>query len=253
MKQYAEKQRNNNGVLLPDDCECPDCHHIDLSKPGVREYFATRPDIDISGSWPWMCDCRGQEERRKAELLSASNLPHRLDPRTFENFKPVIGTDKALQAAQAFCSGEGPHILVLVGEAGCGKSHLVEAIGRHFIAKGKSARYEHVSELLDELRGSYDSASQQSAWDILERCDRAHVLLLDEVGLAKNTPWTIEHVTTMVDGRYRNTRLLVVATNKPYAEMMENEANFRLASRLYDEHSGDVSVVYITAPDYRRG
>ena len=249
LKQYAEKLTNNK-LVLPDDCLCPECNLLDVRKPGVQEYLEQRPDVPESG--PWLCMCKDNQERLLKELLFGSNLPSHT-PKSFVNFQNVLGTEKAVDAAKVFCADAGPRMLVLVGDAGCGKSHLLEAIGRDFITQSKSVRYEQEAGLLLELQGSYSPRAKISAWEILERCDLAHVLLLDDVGLAKSSDWTIQHVTTLVDGRYRNARRMVVATNKPHSEMVKNEDNFRLASRLFDANSGAVSVVYMTAPDYRTG
>jgi len=191
---------------------------------------------------------------RLVQLTRYANLPEHQDaigPRTFDNFRPRRGAEEALTEARAFADGQASyHLLLLSGHAGCGKSHLVEAIVRERVRAMKGAKYLFVPRLLDELRGAYDEEAKLRFLDLFDRYQGAPLLALDDLGTETVSPWVVEKLTTLVDERYRNGRDLVVATNL-IRDDIASQYHERLASRLWDVHTGLVKQVMMTATDYR--
>ena len=126
------------GEPLPDDGQCPVCGYFDVSHPDVRRILLDRDPSQRIFSIA-QCKCQGQEEiqRRNDELRFAqAQLP--TGARTFDNFIEQPGTDIMLAAARRFCHREGPRMLVLVGQTGTGKSHVLESIGRQALDAGRT-------------------------------------------------------------------------------------------------------------------
>jgi len=246
------------GLQLSETDLCPRCqlllpteHCLDTLN-GIDQAF---PGQLVAQSSPF-CQCEKLAQVRRKALLDRANLPHFLtDARTFANFdRSIEGTDDCFAAAKQFADGEGPHMLVMLGETpGNGKTHLLEAIGRERIERGQTVRYEHVPELLDRLRSSFWEDAPEPTWQILDRCNQVRVLLLDDMGLEKESDWTIEKLTTLLNYRYRSGWWLAVASNLSYEKFLADRRNFRLADRLFDTGSGDVRVAYNTAPSFRTG
>lgn len=198
-----------------------------------------------------------------------ANLPNSLVPKTFDNFESRPGTEIALAAAKIFPfaghmaeNEDDPindftttqhHILMFTGRNGCGKSHLLEAIARRMLEAEMLVRYEYVLALLDDLRAAYeDNAEVRFAekWGAIMRAD---VLFLDDLGAERGTEWSREKLTALIDQRYRNDEsYLVVATNLDFNQMAE-QLGYRIADRLFDEHTGNVLSINITATSYRTG
>jgi DNA replication protein DnaC len=166
---------------------------------------------------------------------------------TLQNFADRPGTEDAFNAAMDFTVGNTPPILLLTGGTGTGKTHLMEAIGRQYLEQGSTVRYELLAHLLGKLRDSFRINEDQS---VIAPSYLAEVLLIDDIGLEKPSEWVTEQVTALVDERWRNNRLLVVATNETY-ETIEACYGPRLASRLYDM-TGKVKQVFLTTTDYRK-
>ena len=181
-----------------------------------------------------------------------SNLPP-APIRSFANFEARIGTELALDAAQQFAAGGVPyHILMLAGKNGCGKSHLLEAIGREMLAADRLVRYEYVPVLLDTLRATYNDDAEVKFAERWAMYGRAQVLLLDDLGAEKPSEWAAEKVSALVDERYRSDKLLVVATNLTFDRMAE-QIGPRIADRLWDDGTGKVHTVMMTSASYRTG
>lgn len=260
IESFLKRQSDlrEQGLLLNDEDICHKCSHllptehcletlngIDQAFPGKHVALLSR-----------FCQCQVKATAYKAALFAMANLPHTFgEVRTFENFnRAEAGSSACFDAARAFAAGSGPHMLVLLGETpGNGKTHLLEAIGRERIGQGQTVRYEHVPELLDRLRSSFREDAPEPTWQILDQCNRARVLMLDDMGLEKESDWTVDKMTTLVNYRYRSGWWLAVASNLSRKDFLANPANFRLADRLFDTGSGDVKVVYNTAPSFRTG
>ena len=182
-----------------------------------------------------------------------ANLPHPKHPRTFENFQERAGTEEAVRVCQQFVLEGTPTAMVLAGTTGNGKSHLLEAIGRAMLEQGVSVRYEFVPTLIDRLRHTHDDDSEQDVAELMAWYGGVFLLLLDDLGAERMTPFGIEKVTELVDQRLRDETRLVVATNKRYEELLPLIGP-RLASRIYQGNPelGDMLVVPIGASDYRR-
>ena len=184
--------------------------------------------------------------------ITWSNLPP-APGRSFANFEVRIGTELALAAAQQFAVGEASyHILVLTGKNGCGKSHLLEAIGREMLAADRLVRYEYVPVLLDNLRATYDDDADVKFAERWAMYGRAQVLLLDDLGAEKPSEWAAEKITALVEERYRSEKLLVAATNLTF-DRMADQLGPRIADRLWDEGTGKVHTVMMTCASYRTG
>ena len=225
----------------PSKDPCHLCHGtewLSIGGPLTREYVP--------------CPCQGWEEKHAAKRVQWANLPDGL-PRTFENFQLVPGTEEAVFAARQFAETDCTHhILTLTGGYGSGKTHLLEALGRRMLESGRYVRYEYVPLLLDNLRATYEEDAEVKFTERWAMYTRAQVLLLDDLGAEKTSEWAAEKLTALVAERYRTGGRLVVATNLDFEQMSEKVGN-RIADRLWDEHTGKVHAVAISAPSYRTG
>jgi len=130
--------------------------------------------------------------------------------------------------------------LVLLGATGCGKTHLAAAIAGQRLAAGDRVAFVNVPDFLDALR----PGREDDAVDLLRRVREVPVLILDDLGAQKSTPWAEEKLYQLVNHRHLARLHTVITTNQGLGEMEP-----RIASRLADS---DVSRLQeITAPDFR--
>jgi len=184
------------------------------------------------------CACnqaaRIQQHRRLQQLL---NLPQRLQAWTFETFivfdepEPPQGRGSnrvAYAAAQAFAAAPVGWLL-LTGPVGTGKTHLLAAIAHVCLAQQRSVAFATAPDLLDALRDGYADATfnYQTRFGHLRSIE---VLLLDDLGTEKATPWAQEKLFQLLNARYNAGLPTAVATNLPLRELAP-----RLRSRLMDQ------------------
>ncbi len=200
------------------------------------------------------CECR--TDGKATRLRRYSELPYAATPHTFANFNlrhDVPGLSNALQAAQDFAAGHTENnVLTFSGPNGLGKSHLLEAIGWDMLAQGCAVKFTGVSDLLDQLRATFDPEAPETLFVALERYKNADVLLLDDIKTERVTDFAREQLTHLVDQRYRYGGLLVVTTK--FSESQIGDAwTSHLADRLFDENSGVTRICHLRGPSYRTG
>lgn len=134
--------------------------------------------------------------------------------------------------------------LVLLGDNGCGKTHLAAAIVNYRYKQNKPAMFIVVPDFLDHLRSTFSPDSRISYDQYFESVKNSPLLILDDFGRQTTTPWATEKLYQVVNYRY-NARLPMVVTTNCSLDELETP----IASRLTDP---DISAVEnIIAPDYR--
>ena len=250
----ALQRLRSAGEPLPDDAQCPICMYFDITHPDVRRFLLDRdPSKRVFHQAECKCQSREEQRSRDDQLRHAqAALPTGGTPRTFDNFRTRPGTDDMMAAARRFADRQGPRMLVLVGQTGTGKSHLLEAIGRQALESGRTVRYDLASTFLNRLRHTYDSDSGDDLHDLMAWYQRRDTVLLDDVGMEAATDWAREQLTTLVEERLHSGGWMVLATNLNKAGMADRMGD-RLASRLYARNPElpEVSIVVNTAEDYR--
>ena len=149
----------------------------------------------------------------------------------------------ALTAARSFA--EDPQgWLVLLGESGCGKTHLAVAIANELLGSGHQVFFAFVPDLLDHLRYTFSPDSRVTYDELFDEVRRAPLLILDDLGAQSATPWANEKLYQIVVRRH-NARLPTVITTR----QLPSDPKDPVASRINDPRL--VTVVPIMAPSYR--
>ncbi len=189
------------------------------------------------------CVCRHDEIER--QMMKMCQLPARSGDWTFEKFdtkgipKLIEAYDAALQLADD--TGEIKW-LTLLGDWDRGKTHLLVAICRRWLSRGRLARYAYVPLLLKELRKGFDEKGEYD--HLFDFFCKVPLLALDDLGVEKQTPWVLQELDTIVDYRYANGLPLVVTSNLPL-----DDIPVRIASRIQRESW--CKVIEIEAPEHR--
>ncbi|ANS05725.1 DNA replication protein [uncultured Mediterranean phage] len=237
---------------IPDEAFCSECMYLLPDYPDIRSRLAARGFSHERMDMAW-CRCAQRAEAARiedAQRVHEANFPRADGLRVFETFESREGTERAVGAARTFAGNKLTPGLVLIGGTGSGKTHLLEAIGRVTLSNGGTVRYEMVKDLLERLRATNAYESGEETHEVLSYYQGVGVLLLDDLGVERGNPYAVEQVTAMVDYRYRHGLAFVVATNKTKDQVAEHMGD-RLSDRLWDDRSGRVTQVYLTAESYR--
>jgi DNA replication protein DnaC len=173
----------------------------------------------------------------------------------FENFDRRVNLPKEQQENLeeaynlAFEFAKNPKVwLILMGETGCGKTHLASAIVNYQYQAGKPALFVVVPEVLDHLRSTFSPESKVSYDQLFESVKTAPLLILDDFGEQSASPWVREKLYQLINYRY-NAQLPTVITTRYSLDEINEDIDDSVSSRLVDR---EFSYTFaITAPDYR--
>jgi DNA replication protein DnaC len=235
--------------------------------------------------WAVPCDCTKGD--RTDHALARARVPERYRHCDFENFETDNELENASREQLAFWNRslaqakliverfahEFPlssgHGLLLMGPCGVGKTHLAVAALKQIILRGHSGLFYDYRELLKEIQGSYNPESPLTEMSVLEPVLKTELLILDDVGSSKPSPWALETVGHILNTRYNDKRVTLLTTNyldadatsapppAPRAagirspcidDTLTERVGQRIRSRLYEM----CRTVEITAPDYRK-
>ncbi len=164
---------------------------------------------------------------KKKDYLFKSNLRPEY---TFSSF--VAGDSNKLARRNAFqCAQEGANAanpLYIFGGVGLGKTHLMQAIGNQMIDDdiNKRVLYIETQEFIDD----YTKAARSNKFDTFEeKYSNLDALLVDDIQMLSDAPRTQEQFFSIFNKMYNDSKLIVIASDKPY-----NKLNImdRLTSRF---------------------
>ena len=139
--------------------------------------------------------------------------------------------------------------LFLFGPTGVGKTHLAVAAAAERQRRGDEIFFATVPDLLDYLRATFAPDSNVAYDDLLDRIKTVDLLVLDDMGADRSTPFAEDKLFQIINYRYER-RLVTIITSSHHNDDI---ATFRprIASRLSDRSV--VRVLPIEVPDYRGG
>jgi len=182
------------------------------------------------------CRCRPQRvERRRARSLSAV-IPKKYRGASFDR-PPVSDMPEALtRGIRRFARNVGDELgagrgLWLEGSVGTGKTTLAMLVSRAALDAGHSVAIYSLPRLLAEIRATFEADHEGSYVDFLDRLVAVDLLHVDDVGAEKTSPWVLEQLYAIVNGRYESERSVVITTNLGRDALAE-QVGERTVSRL---------------------
>jgi DNA replication protein DnaC len=280
--------------------DCPQCEGsgwkvVERNTQGAQPLAADRPGSAAAGEpkmvWAVPCDCTSGDRTERA--LQRARVPERYRHCDFENYETdndienvsreqLAAWNRSLTQAKLLVQGfanefplaaGGEHGLLLMGPCGVGKTHLAVSAMKTIVLRGHSGLFYDYRELLKAIQDSYNAESQATEMSVLEPVLKTEILVLDDVGSSKPSPWALETVGHVLNTRYNEKRVTLLTTNfldadsaaanSPAAapapriagmrqptleDSLTERVGKRIRSRLYEM----CRTVEMSAPDYRK-
>lgn len=116
--------------------------------------------------------------------------------------------------------------LLLWGDVGTGKTFFAACIANQLIENNIAVRMTDFSTILNDLYKAEDKNRYIS--DLVS----VELLIIDDLGIERDTPYALEQVFSVVDARYRSNRPLIITTNLSLSEI-KNPTDV-MHKRIYD-------------------
>jgi DNA replication protein DnaC len=281
----------------------PDCPHcqgsgwkvVERTEKGAQPLATDRPGASSQGEpkmvWAVPCDCTTGDRTERA--LQRARVPERYRHCDFENYETdneienvtreqLAAYNRSLNQAKMFVQRfaqeyspvpgmQSEHGILLMGPCGVGKTHLAVAALKTIVLRGHTGLFYDYRELLKAIQDSYNPENQATEMSVLEPVLKTEILVLDDVGSSKPSPWALETVGHVLNTRYNEKRVTLLTTNfldtdavsanpslqpqrvagmrSPTVEdSLTERVGKRIRSRLYEM----CRTLEIHAPDYRK-
>lgn len=172
-------------------------------------------------------DDRG--ERRRQRRVADAHFPRTKRLGDFDCTRsPVNEATVAALAAGTFIERGDP--IVLLGDSGTGKSHLLIGTGMAAADAGRRVRYTTAAALVNEL---VEAADDRTLSRVIARYGRVDLLCLDELGYLSLDVRGAELLFQVLTEREEK-RSVAVASNAPFSEWGRTFSDARLAGAVVD-------------------
>lgn len=251
------EQVRNAPLLILDDIDAA------VSSEWAREKLFQIVNARYNAALPTVCTCHSLtealDERLTRRLSSGAVLDlsggepgahyrqiggmnrERLDEYGFRNFHtrfPNYASQEneslqtAWESAHRFADEPEGWMLIL-GESGCGKTHLAAAVASSVLRDGCNVFFAVVPDLLDHLRASFAPNRGDPGYDeLFEDVRNAGLLVLDDLGPHTSSSWAVEKLFQIANYR-ASSRLPTIITAALSLDELR-EAHPRVAVRALD-------------------
>jgi DNA replication protein DnaC len=188
---------------------------------------------------------REEEERqdriKREERLRYSNLTQ-FQRRRFSEVTVHAGIAEAYATITTWQNESWG--VALVGPTGVGKTLLATAFVMEQVLRGNRARFCNFRDLIGVLRQKSLQACADE--EEIKAIRKAPILVLDDVGAERSTPYTVDVLTNILEYRLNHKLPLFLTTNANEKEMIE-----RLNERVYSRIKASCALVPVCGSDQR--
>jgi DNA replication protein DnaC len=226
----------------------------ELHLPTVRteaERLAEVAQRARAGHLPYLADVLSAEideraERRRQRRIREARFPRMKRLSDFDvAASPVDAATIAALASGAYLDKGEP--VVLLGDSGTGKSHLLIGMGLAACEQGRAVRYATCAQLVNEL---VEAADERRLSRLVNRYGRLDLLLLDELGYVQLDTRGAELFFQILTEREEKSSV-AVASNLPFSEWGQVITDPRLVAAVVDRMTFRAHIIETGTESFR--
>lgn len=186
-------------------------------------------------------------ERRRTRRINAAKFPRikRLAEFNVDAVPTLRAAQLATLAAGTYIDAGEP--VVLLGDSGTGKTHLLIGLGLAACEQGRRVRYVTCAQLVNEL---VEAADDRQLSRVVARYGRLDLLLLDELGYVQVDPRGAELLFQIVTEREERASI-GIGTNLPFSEWGTIFGDPRLVAAIVDRVTFNAHILETGTQSYR--
>jgi DNA replication protein DnaC len=188
-----------------------------------------------------------REDKQLQLRLQRANFEHDRTLEGFDfHFNPAVPRAKVIDLAT--CTFVDRHeVVLLLGQAGVGKSHIAQALGHRAVRKGHTVLYTGAVQMFAQLRAARGDASYDRK---LLKYTGPDLLIIDDLGLLKLRGDEPADLYEIIRQRYER-GAMVVTSNRDVTEFPTLFEDPLLASAAMDRLLHHSHVIAIEGESYR--
>ena len=195
---------------------------------------------------PCICKCQKEERERQEQRmkeeeqllyvrrLKAAGIQERhLQDWTFASATDTPSIQMAKRYTENWKKVKAENLgLLLWGDVGTGKSFLAACIANALLEKGVPVLMTNFSKILNQMGAMYSD----ERYRYIASFNRFSLLIIDDLGIERNTEYALEQVYAVIDERYKTGLPLIITTNLTISQLRnpEDVAHARIYSRVLE-------------------
>ncbi len=231
---------------LDDIYTCPDCRDSGFDDTGKRCHCFKQLSVRFAGENANLTEFMKEQTFDKADYSLFAKQPA-------ENGKqPLAYIKKAYEMGLRFAEtfDETHANLLLMGNAGTGKTYLSSCIANYALARQKTVCYQTAFSLFDMLEklkfGRYSGEEQERAEALSRYIYDADLLILDDLGTEFVSAYSAAALFDLVNTRQIRAKSMILSTNLNF-QTLEQLYSKRLLSRIV----GNFEIIPFIGQDLR--
>ena len=192
-------------------------------------------------------ECDDRDARRRLRRVKEAKFPR---PKRLEDFDATAIADLPPARLAHLATGawiDAGEPLVLLGDSGTGKTHLLIALGTAAAEQGRRVRYVTTAALVNELIEAADDKQLSRA---VGRYARLDLLALDEIGYVSLDPRGAELLFQIITEREERASI-ACASNAMFSEWGATFTDPRLAAAVVDRLTFNAHIINTGTSSYR--
>ena len=188
-----------------------------------------------------------RSDRRRTRRITEAKFPRlkRLSEFNIDVVPSIAAAQLATLANGAWIDAGEP--VVLLGDSGTGKTHLLIGLGLAACEQGRRVRYVTCAQLVNEL---VEAADDRHLSRVVGRYARLDLLLLDELGYVQIDPRGAELLFQIITEREERASI-AVGTNLPFSEWGSVVGDPRLVAAIVDRVTFNAHILETGTQSYR--
>jgi len=186
-------------------------------------------------------------ERRRARRITEAKFPRikRLSEFNIDAVPTIQPAQLATLASGGYLDTGEP--VVLLGDSGTGKTHLLIGLGLAACEQGRRVRYVTTAQLVNEL---VEAANERILSRVVGRYSRLDLLCLDEIGYVQIDPRGAELLFQIITEREERASI-ALASNLPFSEWGSVFPDPRLVAAIVDRITFNAHIIETGTQSYR--
>src|SRR5580704_14137095 len=185
--------------------------------------------------------------RRRARRIADARFPRLKRLADFSTSAVPAITPALLGSLASGAYLEAGEPVVLLGDSGTGKTHLLIGLGLAACEQGRRVRYVTTAQLVNELAEASDDRVLSR---VISRYGRLDLLLLDELGYVQIDPRGAELLFQVITEREERASI-AIGTNLPFSEWGTVFPDPRLVAAIVDRVTFNAHILETGTQSYR--